>query len=131
MTYFDSPNKNIQALPRSCIHVDSTEPTVGRIEGIWNRWGARADQSIRNMFPQSYSAEVHKPFMTKCKDKLRALNIQQSVGKEFLIEIFGSRIYIANHFQMGLADAESEAAFNESLKTESEMEQLREELYFK
>jgi len=46
---------HIQALPLSCIHVDSTEPTVDRIEGI------------RNMFPQSCSAEVHKPFMTKCQ----------------------------------------------------------------
>ena len=68
------------------------------------------------MFPQSCSAEVYKPFMqhVHIKDKLQALNIQQSVSKDFLSDIFGTQI--ATHFQMGLADAESEAAFTESLQ---------------
>ena len=58
---------------------------------------------------------MHKPFTTNIKDKLRALNIQQSVSKDFLSDIFDTQI--ATHFKMGLANAgESEAALTESLQ---------------
>jgi len=65
-------------------------------------------------FPKAVQLRCTNHLRQNVKDKLRALNIQQSVSKEFLSDIFGTRI--ATHFQMGLADAKSEVAFTESLQ---------------
>ena len=48
------------------------------------------------------------------KDKLRDLNVSQSVTKEILADIFGTRI--GTQFESGLADAQSEALFRKSLE---------------
>ncbi len=65
-------------------------------------------------FPKAIRLRCTNHMRQNIKEKLRALNIQESVSKEFLADIFGTRI--GTHFEAGLADADSEASFTKSLE---------------
>ncbi len=65
-------------------------------------------------FPKAVHLRCTNHMRQNIKEKLRTLNIPQSVSKEFLADIFGTRI--GSHFEAGLADADSEASFAKSLK---------------
>ncbi len=65
-------------------------------------------------FPKAIHLRCTNHMRQNIKEKLRALNIQESVSKEFLADIFGT--WIGTHFEVGLADADSEASFAKSLE---------------
>ena len=65
-------------------------------------------------FPKAIHLRCTNHMRQNIKEKLRELNIPQHVSKETLADIFGSRN--ATHFEVGLADAQSEMIFTRSLE---------------
>ena len=65
-------------------------------------------------FPNAVHLRCTNHLRQNVKDKLRDLNVSQSVSKEILADVFGTRI--GTHFESGLADAQSEALFRKSLE---------------
>lgn len=73
-------------------------------------------------FPKAVHLRCTNHLRRNIKEKLHELNIPQSVSKEFLADVFGTRT--GTHFESGLADAESNKSFFCKItgKSESEME---------
>ena len=70
-------------------------------------------KAFQMCFPNAVHLRCTNHLRQNVKDKLRDLNVSQSVSKEILADIFGTRI--GTHFESGLADAQSEALFRKSL----------------
>ena len=73
-------------------------------------------------FPKAVHLRCTNHLRQNIKEKLRELNLPQSVSKEILADLFGTRI--GTHFETGLADAESETAFNKSLELKTRWNNL-------
>ena len=69
-------------------------------------------------FPNAVHLRCTNHLRQNVKDKLRSLNIPQSVWKEFLADIFWKQI--GSHFEHGLIDSLSEAAFELALENVKE-----------
>ena len=69
-------------------------------------------------FPNAVHLRCTNHLRQNIKDKLRSLNIPQSVWKEFLADIFGKQM--GSHFEHGLVDSPSEAAFRLALENVKE-----------
>ena len=70
-------------------------------------------KAFQMCFPNAVHLRCTNHLRQNVKDKLRDLNVSQSVSKEILADIFGTRI--GTHFESGLADTQSEALFRKSL----------------
>ena len=80
-------------------------------------FGTDGESELIKAFQMCFLNAVHlrctNHLRQNVKDKLRDLNMSQSVSKEILADIFGTRI--GTHFESGLADAQSKALFRKSL----------------
>ena len=64
-------------------------------------------------FPHAVHLRCTSHMRQNVRDKLRSLNVPQSVMNEFLHDIFGKQT--GSHFEAGLVDAESETSFRTAL----------------
>ena len=69
-------------------------------------------------FPKVVHLTCTNHLRQNIKDKLRSLNIPQTVWKEFLADIFGKKV--GTHFEHGLVDSLSEAAIGLALESVKE-----------
>ena len=69
-------------------------------------------------FPNAVHLRCTNHLRQNIKDKLRSLNIPQSLWKEFLADIFGKQT--GSHFEHGLVDCSSQGAFDTALESVKE-----------
>ena len=65
-------------------------------------------------FPRAVHLRCTNHIRQNIKDKLRSLNIPDSVGKDFMADIFG--VQVGSHLETGLVDSMSEMSFTKSLQ---------------
>ena len=89
-------------------------PQLANLKAFGTDGESELIKAFQMCFPKAVHLRCTNHLRQNVKDKLHNLNVSQSVSKEILADIFGTRI--GTHFESGLADAQSEAVFKKSLE---------------